>query len=277
MRTLCSLLVCLVFGGGSALSQAQVQPPASEDKLPTEPREWVAPKLPAPKKYSPAEIKAECKKYEGSYISEYDKIFKVVACQRREVLQKDSTQAAELKGKKIIQVEAITIAKIPEGEKLGGDEPQELVSCQKLEGRYVLSRDERIYYINGCKKLSLPDWDTYVEHARKKGKRGQDLLEVSEESLYRIASGSAIPSILDEEYKKLLDVEKPIELIPRDEACKGLNGRFVSYYSRIYKIQACEKKPVEPTLFLQKFPGYKLEELSSDQYISLPTGTALKL
>jgi hypothetical protein len=234
------------------------------------------PKLPVKKEYSKAEIQTECRKYEGKLISFYDQIFQVKACKRHEIVQDDTRQGI-VKGQNIEVVKAETISKIPLGDSLGTSGPSINLSCNKIEGHYLMTRGDEVYFVEKCKRRLFPDWDTYAEHATKKGKKGQAILEVSETDLAKIKAGEDYKSILDDEYRKLLDADKGIDLIPLEEACKGLNGKFVAYYSRIYRIEKCKKRPVDAEQFGVKNPRYKLEELSGEQWISLPNGQEFKL
>ena len=71
--------------------------------------------------------------------------------------------------------------------------------------------------------------------------------------------------------------EKTADILPIDEACKGLNGTFVSYFSKIYKIQGCRKHEVDAEKFMLHYPTYRLKEMKSEQWVSLPTGKNLQL
>lgn len=256
-------------GPSSSSPSTHILPP-TEGELPP-------PQLPPKKKYSEAEKKKNCQKYEGKYIGYYDRLYKVENCKRREILPEEGIEtSATLKGKKVEVVDADTIASLPEGIRYG-ESANPKPNCAKLEGHYILSRGDDLYFIEKCKKRLLPDWDTYTDHASKRGKRSQDILEISENEFQRIAEGQPLPSALDEEYRKLLRDDSSIDILPLAEACKGLNGRFLSYYSKIYKIDKCRKHPVDPETFLKRYPRYKLDEMTSEQYVSLPTGKEAKL
>lgn len=239
-------------------------------------KELPPPKLPKKTEYSAGDVQKECKKYEGQFVAYYDRIYKIEKCKRREIISSDDDQNPVMNGRKVITVDSQTIAKIPSGEAIGGEKPVGKINCLKYEGRYVLSRGDEVYFIDKCQRHHLPDWDTYVEHSQKRGKRGLEIFELTEAEFNAIKPGKDIVSVLDEEYKKLLDAGKDVDIIPLAEACKGMNGRFVSYYSRIYRIEGCRKQPVDAETFMQKNPGYKLTEMSSEQWVSIPTGKNYK-
>lgn len=281
---LLSLSLLVVSGPGGPLLYAQEDgevaspPPAAGDpKAADAKQELPPPKLPKKQEFTAAEMQRECKKFEGRFIAYYDKIYKVEKCKRREVLSTDDQPNPVLNGAKIQSVEGVSVAKIPAGEPIEIDSPRSKPNCLRLEGRYILSRGDDIYFIEKCKKRFIPDWDTYAEHAQKRGKRGLEVFELGEAEFNAIKAGEPIQSVLDAEYKKLLDADKGADVIPLQEACKGLNGKFVTYYSRIYRIEGCRKRSVDPEAFMLKNSHMKLDELSSEQWISIPNGKAYKL
>lgn len=262
--------------GDSSPASPPPASPGSADPKAAESKELPPPKLPKKQEFTAAEVQSECRKHEGKFIAYYDKIFKVEKCKRREVLSTDDQPNPVLQGAKIRAVEGISIAKIPAGEPIEIDSPSTKPNCLRLEGRYILSRGDDIYFIEKCKKRFIPDWDTYADHAQKRGKRGLEIFELAEAEFQAIKAGEPIKSVLDEEYKKLLDADKGADVIPINEACKGLNNKFVTYYSRVYRIEGCKKRPMNAEAFMMKNSHLKLTELSSEQWISLPTGKEYK-
>lgn len=238
--------------------------------------ELPAPVLPKAKQYTAGEMKKTCAKYEGKYILYYERIFKVEKCRRREYIIEEGMEP-KLRGSKVVSVDSDTIAMLSPGEPLNGPQKRKPMNCNQLNGQYLLARSEEIFFVEKCKKRLFPDFDTYTDHAKKHGKRNQDVIEMDEAELSKIADGQPIVSSLDAEYKKLLDADTGIDVIPLAEACKGLNGKFVAYYSKIYRIEKCRKLPVDPQLFGQRYPRYEPTELNSDQWISIPTGADYKL
>jgi hypothetical protein len=250
--------------------------PGSEQ--PVDPNALPPPKLQKKLVFTAAEVKSECRKFEGQFIAYYDRIFKVENCQRREVRSDDDDgQNPILKGRRIISVENITIAKIPEGPAFGSTPKGVKPNCGRIEGRYVISRASDVFFVEACKKRPFPDWDTYVDHSAKRQKSSKDILELPEEEFLALPLGTEFQSSLNDEYRKMLVTEKNIDVLPLDEACKGLNGSYLSYYSKIYKVDACRKQEVDAERFLTRFPNYKLREMSSEQWISIPTGKPYKL
>jgi hypothetical protein len=234
------------------------------------------PVAPKAKEFSVSEKLKQCKKYEGKYISYYEHIYRVEKCKRREYLVDEGVEP-KTKGLKIISVESDTVAMIPAGEPLNPSVKKKNLTCAQLNNQYVISRGDEIFFIEKCKKRLFPDLDTYTDHSKKRGKREQDILELDEMQIAKIEDGTPITSSLDAEYKKLLDADTGIDVLPLAEACKGLNGKFVAYYSKLYRIEKCRKQPVDPEVFGRRYPKYSPQELTSEQWISIPTGQNLKL
>lgn len=248
----------------------------SGEAKPQDSGELPPPVMQKPKEYPLAEKIKQCKKYEGKYISYYEHIYKVEKCKRREFITEEGVEF-KAKGLKIIGVESDTIAMIPIGETLNTPARKKTYTCAQLNNQYLISRGDEIYFVEKCKKRLFPDLDTYAEHSQKRGKRNQDILELDEEQIARIEDGAPIVSTLDAEYRKLLDADNGIDVLPLAEACKGLNGKFVTYYSKIYRVEKCRKQPIDPELFSKRYPKYTPTELSSEQWISIPTGQNYKL
>ncbi|MBC7661283.1 MAG: hypothetical protein H7249_16435 [Chitinophagaceae bacterium] len=234
------------------------------------------PVLPKAKIHSLAEQKKNCAKVEGRYITYYERIFKVEKCKRREFIVEEGIEP-NLKGIKVMNADGDMIAMLPEGKPLNQPAHKKVYTCAQLEGHYVITGGDDIYFIEKCHKRLFPDLDTYSDHSAKRGKRNQDILELDDEQVYKIAEGTPIKSSLDAEFKKLLDADTGVDVIPLAEACKGLNGKFVAYYSKIYRIEKCRKEPVDPLMFGKRYPKYAPMELSSEQWISIPTGKDHKL
>lgn len=238
---------------------------------------WEAPKR---KSFSAAERRKECRKYEGQLISYYGRVFKVDSCKRREVIgSKNVSELTRKSRKKIITVSSDTIIMLEEGKawSLGG--ASEKRTCKVLEGRYVITGSSDIYFVENCKRRPFPDWETYREHRSKGSRNKSDVLDLSENEFIAIKQGREFDSILDEAYRKLLKQEQEVDTIPLKEACRGLNGKFVTYYSKVYKVEGCKKREVKTAGSIQKHISLlkDIRELSSSQWISLPNGKDLNL
>ena len=236
--------------------------------------EWTRQK---PEEFTKAEVKKACAKYDGKFISYYAQVFKVVKCERREVVGSDNIMALTTRMKAEIQpVPAGVIAKIPLGKAFVGLKgATKERSCGELEGNYTLDKANNIYLVKGCKLRMFPDYETFEEHRQVNRSYGKPLLELSDVEWRRMKSGPVLKSILPKAYRDLLEIGGVMEVLPLAEACAGLNGKFVSYYSLLYKIESCRKRQVKD------LPGFlakaaqkqiKVQEISSQQWMSLPNG-----
>ncbi len=236
--------------------------------------EWEAP---PEKKFTAKQKKAECRKYNGNYVSYYSRLFWVEDCKLREVVKKDLVRRiSETYQRKISEINADTLIMLKSGSEIvrlpGKSVSRINRKCSQLEKQYVTVDLVELYFISGCRARLFPDWETYVEHRKKRKQLDKPLLELGQAEMDGVKKGRPYPSILDVEFEKLYDGGRSVELIPLSEACKGLNGKYVSYYSRIYKIEKCRKREIDAASFLKSNKRLKLSELSGDQWFSLPDG-----
>jgi hypothetical protein len=213
-----------------------------------------------------------CKKYNRKYIAYYSDVFQVRKCKRIPISSYDLARLT-VKGAKVIPVKGEVVNSIP---LIGKDElaKAKIRKCSKFEGAYITLDNDTIFIVEKCKKRKFPDWASFNSHRYKKGIRSIKLHKVSWEELQSIKDGSEIASVLDsrDEFK----IGEEVDTIPLKEACKGLEGKYVSYYSRVYKIYKCHKRPVDPVKYTRKVRK-KPKELSSEQWLSLPVGAPYNL
>lgn len=246
--------------------------PGEGEELPREKfdQSWKPPKM---KTFTQAQKKSECAKYENRYISFYDQVFKVVNCKRREV--RDGELLARLaKGRSITSVSNDTIIMLEEGQPYTASDVYPTRTCAQLNNRYVTYGPNEIFFIENCKRNSFPDWDTYETHREKHDKKSP-VLELTEKEFRGLKFGKQYPSVLDKVFKDVLEGSAGVDVIPVDEACRGVNEKFVSYYSRLYRIERCRKREIPDTeAFMRKKENNRLKliELSSEQWLSLPDG-----
>lgn len=232
--------------------------------------------------FSNEEIKKECQKYEGKFLGYYGKIYIVEKCRRRLFVGKDLVRRLFRSGKiNVISVNGDTMIKLKAGEDYYHlpSAHVKVRSCKDLEYQYVILGGSEIYYIEKCLKRLMPDYETYQAHM-KKHKKSSILVEVSPSEFKGIPLGKPVPSIMPEVYLRLMNNWADADILPLEEACAGVNNRFVTYYSRLYRIEACYKREViDITGFLKahQSESRNYTELSSEQWLSLPDGLAWKL
>ena len=270
MKKITKAFLCIAFILGAPLAYTQEE----ENKNNSEDTEdsWQAPKL---KTFSNKQIKAECKKYNKKYISYYSKVYYVKNCRRHEILSQLRIEKISLKYN-VLSVDGSTIIMIKKGAPMA--EKKKYRNCKKLNNKYIMNQDGNVFWVKDCTRRAFPDWETYLADRKKKRLKNSDIVEVSDNEFNSLKVGKDLPSILDDAYKKLYSKDDDVEeIIPVDEACEGINGKFISYYSKIYKIVKCYKREVNPEKFLVKYKNYKLREVSSTVWLSLPNGKPYSL
>ena len=219
--------------------------------------------------------KKYCKLYDKKYISYYETVYWVESCKVKEVDSSDMQYELTKTRKKITPVESEVIAVIPQGDPMSMGDKKKLRKCKDLEGRYVTFSDVDVYLVQKCKLRMFTDWESYIAH-RNKRKTNRQIIQLNWEEFGSLEEGDEMDSVLDEEFAKLArQIEKDVDIIPVDEACAGLNGKTVSFYSRMYKIQKCRKHELDPEKFWKirrHAKQAKIQELTSEQWISLPNG-----
>ncbi len=235
------------------------------------------------KTFSPKETKSLCYQYEGKLVAYYSDVYKIQDCKRRLIVDSKTVYELVSKGQKVVDVDRDLIVALPEGEPLdiAPFNTNAAQLCRRLEGRYVTYSYVDVYYIEGCKRRLFPDWTTYTTHRTKKGGDPKGTFEaLPVEEFSAIPEGEPIPSVVDEMFAKLLSGEAGIDVIPIDEACKGVNNQVVSFHSRLYKIEKCYKREIfgfETIFKVTDYESKKIEELTAEKWLSLPNGVPLPL
>lgn len=228
------------------------------------------------KQYSDKEIAETCRKYEGKFIGYYDELYKVEKCKRRAVtrgkklMKKDANIHVDI-------VEPDVVAKLPIGSPLDSEEASHKRSCKEIEGHYVTYTYTNIFIVKNCKLRKFPDWETFQSHRKKNNTMSNPILALKENEFFALRQVRPIASEIDKVFEKVLTGEAGVDVIPLDEACEGVEGKDVFYYSKIYKIEKCRKREYDPELYIKTRGGkVTLKELTSSQWLSLPDGSPME-
>jgi hypothetical protein len=233
------------------------------------------------KEFTRGEIQAICKKYEGHLIAYYGDVYKVEKCLRRPIINNKTVYGMQRSGQKVLDVSGDVVAALEEGDALDFAETKaQARTCKQLEGKYVTFSNVDVYFVERCTRRMFPDWETYIRHREKRGDKKGEILSLSWIEFDQLKSGDDIPSVVDDMFKRLLTGEAGVEVIPIDEACQGVDGKVVSYYQRLYKIERCRKREIlDPELYLKRLglgKSVKITELNSEQWLSLPDGKPIE-
>lgn len=222
---------------------------------------------------SKGEIKKLCIKYENKLIGYYEKIFLVKNCKREYVSKIDQVNLFIKRYGAVYNVDSSIIRALPLKPPLEKKEP----SCKSLNGKILLTFSGRLFEVKNCEKIEFPDWETYLAY-KKAGKiMSRKIHEMEDDEIAAIKGSSAYPSILNREYKEFLLENEDYDIIPASRACKNLEGKFTTYYSKFYKIEKCKKREVDLDYIKSKVKFSKLVELTSSQWLSIPKGKPITL
>jgi hypothetical protein len=232
--------------------------------------------IPVPTK---SETDAACKKYESKFIGYYGRVFRVEKCKKRPIEDSDAIYQVTRRKNLIIGVDADVVRALPDGEPLVElTSAQPVRTCKELSGQYLTHNFSDLYYMKNCQLIEFPDYETYIEHRKSQKNQRSEFVSVTAEELRKLGKVVIVPSVMDAKDQRMSDPMEAANIIPIDVACKGLNEKYVSFYSLMYKIEKCRKRQVDPEKTLIKFSGkIQLKELTPEQWISLPDGEPLNM
>lgn len=216
------------------------------------------------------EQKKVCRKYAGKLIGYYGKVYKVKNCQRVPV-ENDTISGNIRRYGAVKSVEGDVVKLIP----LAKKRVKKRLTCKEAEGRVFLTLSGQIFQVAGCRRYTFPDWETFLEYRKKGRVSKRSFVEVEDHLARTLPEARVYPSVLDADSAAFLRDNENYDIIPAKRACKGLEGRFVTYYSQIYKIERCKRRPV--SISSAKLARLKLRELSSSEWLSIPEGKPLKI
>ncbi len=228
---------------------------------------------PAPKEFSLLETQKACAKYKDKLISVYGEIYKLRHCTRHLVQDQEEIFKLTRQGTTVVEVDATDVAAIPVGPTWDTVSVKER-PCATFNKKYVTFSYTDIYYVENCVRRLIPDYETLLVHRQERGQKNGEVLALTSKEFWSIRHGRDIASIIDKDFAKLLEGSAGVDIIPVDEACKGVEGKLVTFYSRMYKIEKCRKREIDAESFTmnRKLGDTKLIELKPEQWISMPDG-----
>lgn len=251
------------------------QVPQEEDFFPPAPEEPVH-----RKRFSAAEKQKICNLYQGKLVAFYGDVFRVEGCKRRLIVNNKTVYTLMREGQEVIDVESDVMVALPEGHPIDlAINAQGARGCKELEGHYVSYSSTDVYFVERCAKRIFPDWATYVDHRQKRGDGRGEILSLSWLEFSQLAKGRPIASIIDDMFAKLLRGDGGTDIIPVDEACTGLEGKVVAFYSRLYRVEKCRKREfADPEAFMRHagVDRQKIPDLNAQRWLSLPDGVPIK-
>ncbi|MCY4381021.1 MAG: hypothetical protein OXC40_05590 [Proteobacteria bacterium] len=187
-----------------------------------------------------------CNKYNGKLVSYYEKVFQIVGCERVPVNHTILNNYLRA-GKKVTKISADVIYLLPLKKTTQKKTVKSHLNCRDLEGHYVTSDHEVIYYVKGCRKKKFPDWPTYHHHRFQIGVHKSQFFFVDETLLNQMkSSGDFRSTAVHSDQSELLDNEV---VLSKNQVCRELEGQYISYFSQFYKVEGCQKRPVDALRF----------------------------
>ncbi len=231
------------------------------------------PDPPPPKQFTSREIQAVCAKYKNNLVSVYGELYKIRNCTRHLIVNQEEIFKFAREGIKTIEVEATDVAALPVGDTWEHVSTKDR-PCTFFSKKYVTFSYTDIYFVENCVRKLVPDYETLLSHRKAQGIKSTEILALTAREFYGIRQGRDITSIVDKEFSKLLDGSAGVDIIPIDEACKGVDGKIVTFYSRMYKIEKCRKREINAEKYTmgRRINDAKLIELRPEQWVSMPDG-----
>lgn len=223
-------------------------------------------------KVSLQDRKKVCLEFNNKYISYYSEVYRITNC-KRHLLTPEEVYIHTRKKGVIHTVDANVIIALAEGEVYQNiGEIKKSNDCYGLEGKFVTFVYGHVYLVKNCKRRGFEYWSDYETFREKTPMKQRDIIPLNSELYASIPEGELMPAKISDDYWGGFGKEG-VDIIPIDEACYGVEGKYVSYYERVYKIEKCRKREVKAEVVMEgKLAKIKFRELTSEQWISLPNG-----
>jgi hypothetical protein len=194
------------------------------------------PDAPPAKQFTATETQKVCAKYKGNLLSVYGEIYKLKNCTRHQIHDQEEIFKFAKQGIITIEVDSKDVAALPIGDHW------EIVNeknrpCSFFNKKYITFSYTDIYFVENCVRKLIPDYETLLEHRKSQGIKSSEVLALNAREFYQIRQGRDVTSVIDREFSKLLEGSAGVDIVPIDEACKGVEGKIVTFYSRMYKIE----------------------------------------
>lgn len=252
-----------------------------------------------------------CKEFEGKIVTYYDQTNLIERCRQRPIEDPEFlNEMVHGRGKKVVEVPARVYRLIPFGQPYGredrfargaggGRKPSQQ-ECNYLNRKYVTVSGMTYYFVEGCKKRPFADY--YELQAHSAGKA--PIVTITPEMLARLPEGVPMKAKANEEAKILYEIDgdvvwsrlarkegeklpsdtpdslsrikkKSAEKVDKSALCSKYNRKVVSFYSQIFFIEGCKKRPIaEMSIALQQRidDSGGVSDLTPEQMLAIPEG-----
>ena len=186
-----------------------------------------------------------CEQFEQKLIGFYQKVFLVKDCKRIPLNHQKLSELLK-KGETITKIDNEVIYLIPllnQNNTGPISQTSFKTRCSDIEGNYITFNHETMYYIENCKKRLFPDWKTFNAHRLSPENLQAGLTVLSEQQIKQIKSGSPFSSVLP------VETIQNTKKLSKANICNKYQNKFVSYYSKLYKVSNCKKRPIDSQQF----------------------------
>lgn len=221
--------------------------------------------------------KSTCKQYEGKLIAYYADVYAVRACKRHLIEDPDELKKLQQSGKVIVEVEADVIKSLPLFVQKDQPRISKRRSCTEFNNKYVTHTLNEVYFVQNCTKRLFVDWESYLAHRKTRGINDFQIQELSFTEFSMLKTGDPMPSETDKYFAEQFEHSDEIEVLSVRDACKGLNGKLVSFYSDVYLIEKCKKRMItDPAKLKTMVAANAVIEIDSSRFVSLPQGKPIE-
>ncbi len=255
-------------------------------------------------------ISEMCEQYEGKIISFAGSTSLVEKCRQRVI--EDSQVLNDLAIEKkvpVVDVTAKVVRTIPFGAPFEEKDVRKgsydkAKVCKKMDGRYVTTDGDSFYFVEKCARRLFLSFEDFVSHNAD----NRPVLASTPEEIKALAAGPDMRVKKNEDSNILYKVDGDIywsRLFPEgkvdrtgedslkkyqrmDEERSGLSkraalcsryeGKLVSFYSRLFLIEKCLRRPLlNVSLDTQTalLDGFGPQDISAEQYRAIPEGEGL--
>lgn len=249
-----------------------------------------------------------CELYEGKVIAFAGSLSLIDRCQQRVIEDTQVLNDLIIDGKKqVIDVPSAVVRTIPFGKPflanrgLKKNPDSNAYKCSRFEGRYVTNDGENFFFVEKCHRRLFVSFEDFTYHNQE----NRPVLAATPEEFEVLLPGRVMevrptnePEILykvdgDIYWSRLFpkgkversgeDSLKKIETIDmerkkfsgRAELCSRYEGKIVSFYSKLFLIEKCLRRPlVNVSLDVQTSlaDDFEPQDLSAEQYRVIPEG-----
>lgn len=264
------------------------------------------------KKIGAAQSRSEmCELFEGKVISFAGSMSFIEKCMQRTIEDPSLLNYLTIdRNVQIVDVPSVVVRTLPFGKayekpisRQARQQPEK-AGCARIEANYLTADGETFYFVENCRKRKFEDYVDFIAHNYHNspvfGLSSKELEAIPNGAMLRVKpkDESAILYKMDGEvfWSRLFlagkvdrneeDSLKKIEKmgneksakVTRAELCSLFEGKIVSFYSRVFLVQKCLRRPVTGLTLEAQMSLYEKRspvDITAEQYQAIPEGLSL--